>query len=333
MRQSAWRFVRAGLCVGWVFLLPACGGSASGPANAEAISGEDPPEVVAEVNGVPILRAHYEQMIEFMRNRTPQGRIERYLDAPFEALEALINDELLFQEATRVGTTVPGEQVEEEFARTVERAGGEAAFQAAMAAGGGSPDEIRSQLRRRLTIDRYIQETIFTALEVTEADALRYYNQNLESFTPELWIRVQRILVRCPRQAGEDEVASARARAEKILTLLRNGAAFDEMARQYSEDQTARIGGHLGLIKRGVASEEFDAVAFSIAPGEVSDVLRDDSGFHILRVLERRGGEPEPFEKVREECEKRALNRMREKAIRAVASKLRGMATVRTSMQ
>lgn len=87
--------------------------------------------------------------------------------------------------------------------------------------------------------------------------------------------------------AGKDE-AAVRKRGEEILQLAREGKTpFGTLADAYSEDEaTAHSGGDLGLITRGQMVPEFDTVAFSLRPGEISNLVRTSYGFHIIKVIE-----------------------------------------------
>jgi len=328
------------------FAAIACGGNTSEPGRgasqspgAEASSqatetpedvGGAPLEPIAEVNGVPVPRALYTQTLAYLRGRIPQGDVERYLNAKFDALASIINDELLYQEARKQGFEATDAAVEAAYQDAAARAGGETAFLATMSSQGFSKTLVRDTIRKRQSIDRFVQEKLLVGLEVTEEEELEYYNRNLDRFTPETWVRVQRILVRIPPGADASDVSVARKRADSILSLLRRGEKFETMAHEYSEDQVAPMGGDLGFIKRGVASPQFDAVAFNLRTGEISDVVQDDSGFHIIRLVEKRGGAPTPFADVRETCRERALAKKKDLIIRGTANRLKDAATIET---
>lgn len=317
----------------------ACGGgtspsgsSASGaPPEARETGASDGTALVpiAEVNGVVIPRLLYTQTLNYLRARIPQGSVERYLNAKFDAMESIVNDELLYQEAARRGLTVSDDAVEAAL-KEAAGPGGEQAFLQSMAAQGFTDDLVRETIRKRTTIDRFVEEVLIKDLEATEEETLEYYNGNLERFTPEKWVHVQRILIRVPPKADDADIAAARKRAESILSLLRRGEKFEDMAHEYSEDQVAAIGGDLGFIKRGVASPAFDAVAFNLRPGELSDVIEDDSGFHIIRLLEIRGGVPLAYDEVKEKCKDRVLAQKKDLMIRAMTNRLRDVASIQS---
>ena len=310
-------------------------GAAEAPSQAlDAPEGDGAPLApIVEVNGVPVPRALYTQTLTYLRGRIPQGEVERFLNAKFDALDSIINDELLYQEARKQGFEATDAAVEAAYQDAAARAGGETAFLATMSSQGFSKTFVRDTIRKRQSIDRFVQEKLLAGLEVSEEEELEYYNRNLDRFTPETWVRVQRILVRIPPGADAADVSVARKRADSILSLLRRGEKFETMAHEYSEDQVAPMGGDLGFIKRGVASPEFDAVAFNLRPGEISDVVQDDSGFHIIRLVEKRGGTPSTFADVRETCRERALAKKKDLIIRGTANRLKDAAAIETFEQ
>ncbi|HZI92949.1 MAG TPA: peptidylprolyl isomerase [Patescibacteria group bacterium] len=318
---------------------PAAAGSAATPPAAQAAT--PPPEehlssVVAEVNGRPLYRAFYDQSLNFMRNRLNAGQdattVERYLNAKFDALDRLVDDELIYQEAQNEGIAVTEANVQEEFKRACAGSGGEERFLSIMRQQGISKFDALEGIRRRLTINRFMKEKVTAGMTATDEEALGFYNANLQKFTPELWVKLFQITVLCPRNAPTARTEQARARAVKILANIRAGEPFEAMAKEFSEDRSASVGGNTGFVKRGATYPEFDAVIFTMKPGEVSEVLRTDSGFHIVKVVERRGGTPVPFENSKEECRRAILAQKQADAVRSIASRLRASAKITTHL-
>lgn len=314
-------------------------GAADPPADAAggaAAAGDEAPlsPLIAEVNGRPLYTASYDQVLEFIRERLPSGQeannVERFVGAKFDALELLVNDELIHQEAARQGIAPTEKELMEEFRRTAASAGGEEVFLAAMRARKLRRQDVLEAMKRKLAVDRYMKEKVVPAVKYTEEEVTAFYNQNLERFTPTEWVKTYQILIRCPRSAPADQAERARKRAETILANIRAGEPFEIQAREYSEDASAALSGNMGFMKRGVASPEYDAVAFSIAPGRVSDVFRSDLGFHIIKVAERRGGEPASLEKVREEVRKVMHSRGQASLLKSIVTRLREDAKIVT---
>jgi peptidyl-prolyl cis-trans isomerase C/foldase protein PrsA len=122
------------------------------------------------------------------------------------------------------------------------------------------------------------------APEPTEAEMRERYRAEKARFTLPERVRLSQILV--------DE----RATAEKAAAALAEGTEFAEVARTYSIDPSAPYGGGQGELSRADLPEEFAAIIFRLQPGEVSDIVEADYGFHIFKVTERLPARTVPFE-------------------------------------
>lgn len=294
-------------------------------------------EVVADVNGRKIYRAFYERSLTFMRDNlkagSGAGTVESYVNARADALERLVDDELIYQQAAREHLDPTPAEIRTEYTRMVSTEGGEGQLVRKLAAEHITRWEAIDAIRKKLAVDRFVKERVAPLQHVSDDEAVGYYNQNLERFTPELWIKLYHIFIRCPADADDRRTEEARNRASKILANIRAGKAFETMAREFSEDSSASLGGSLGFVKQGALPPMIDAVAFSIATDVPSDIIRSDSGFHILKVTERRGGTVKPYTEVRELCEKAIRTKKQAAAIQDLVERLRENATIDTFLR
>jgi len=141
-------------------------------------------------------------------------------------------------------------------------------------------DEFREDEQRQVTLlTVYVKPT---DVKVTE-DQIQ---AELADIPNEEQVHARHILIRTDPTPSEEELADARKKAEDILKQLREGADFAAMARKYSDDKaTADKGGDLGFFGRGQMVPEFEKVAFSLKPGQISDVIKSPFGFHIIQTL------------------------------------------------
>ena len=157
--------------------------------------------------------------------------------------------------------------------------------------------------KRNLIILLADQAKIEESLKPADADLLAAYNQNKDAFrTPER-VRVRHILLKTTDKPAADE-AKIKAQAEDLLKQIRGGANFSELAKKYSEDTTsannAKDPGELpDWIPRGQTVPEFESVAFSLKPGQTSDLVKTQYGFHIVQVLEHQDARLRPFDEVK----------------------------------
>jgi peptidyl-prolyl cis-trans isomerase D len=160
----------------------------------------------------------------------------------------------------------------------------------------------------------------FVALvEMTDEQLTQYYEQHKEEFRREEQVRARHILFKLAQQAGAEEEARVRGTAETTLQRIQAGEDLAALASQLSEDPvSAQQGGDLGLFKRGEMVKPFEEVAFGLQPGIVSDPVRTDFGYHLIKVEERQEAGYEPVETVRAELHARLA---REEARRLAAAK------------
>jgi peptidyl-prolyl cis-trans isomerase D len=131
---------------------------------------------------------------------------------------------------------------------------------------------------------------------VPAADIERLYNNNIDQYSTPEQIRASHILL---KTEGKDD-AAVKARAEDILKQLKGGADFAELAKKYSEDDgSKKNGGDLDFFGRGRMVPEFEQVAFSLEPGQLSDVIKSSFGYHIIKVVDKKPGTTKTLAEVR----------------------------------
>jgi peptidyl-prolyl cis-trans isomerase D len=122
---------------------------------------------------------------------------------------------------------------------------------------------------------------------VPPADVERAYNDNIEQYSTPEQVRASHILL---KTEGKDD-AAVKAKAEDILKQARAGADFGELAKKYSEDEgSAKNGGDLDYFGRGKMVPEFETVAFTLQPGQISDLVKSPFGYHIIKVTDKKAG-------------------------------------------
>jgi len=143
-----------------------------------------------------------------------------------------------------------------------------------------------------------------------------YYEQNKESYRTGESVRASHILIPVAPDADPQAVETARARAAALVDELRGGADFATLARQASADPgSAARGGDVGFFSRGEMVPEFEEAAFGLAINAISDPIRTQYGFHILKVTEKRDAGYKPFEEVRADV----MNKLTERKVKEVA--------------
>ena len=138
---------------------------------------------------------------------------------------------------------------------------------------------------------------------LNEEDLRKYYEQNISRYTTAEERHAAHILVNAPKDMPAADRAKAKAKAEALLAEARkNPAGFAELAKKNSDDKgSAANGGDLDFFGRGAMVKPFEDAAFSMKPGEISNLVESEFGYHIIKLLDVRGGEKKTFESVRPE--------------------------------
>jgi peptidyl-prolyl cis-trans isomerase D len=135
--------------------------------------------------------------------------------------------------------------------------------------------------------------------QVSDADLRAYYNAHIDEYKVENRAHVEHILFKTIGKT-DAEIAEIRQKAEDVLKKAKSGANFEDLAKKYSEDDATKAkGGDLGWIVEKQTVPEFERAAFSVPKGSVSDVVKTQYGFHIIKVLDRETAHTKPFEEVR----------------------------------
>ncbi|MBR9977979.1 MAG: peptidylprolyl isomerase [Bacteroidetes bacterium] len=208
-------------------------------------------------------------------------------------LEAMMNDKLILAQAELDSVVVPPEEVtrrlDEQVRRLTRAYGSEQRLEEVVGMTiAQMKREYRDDIRKRLMIEM-IQQQELGMIEVTHREITDFYRTYRDSLPPVPEQVQLRQIVRFPR-VTDDFKQAARDKAQSILDSLHDGASFEEMARRHSDDPgSARSGGNLGLARRGVFVREFEEAAFALAEEKISDIVETQFGFHIIKLLEKKG--------------------------------------------
>ncbi|MCF7990047.1 MAG: SurA N-terminal domain-containing protein [Thiohalocapsa sp.] len=144
--------------------------------------------------------------------------------------------------------------------------------------------------------------------EADDEDALRQlYEERIDEFTEPEQRAMRHILIAVAADAADAEAAAAKERLAALRERILAGDDFADVAEEVSDDPgSAADGGDLGLVGRGLMDPLFEQAAFALDQGELSEPIRTPFGYHLIEVTEIRGGEPRPFEEVRDELAQQA---------------------------
>jgi peptidyl-prolyl cis-trans isomerase D len=162
-------------------------------------------------------------------------------------------------------------------------------------------DRFRQPARIQIRYLAFTPEDLAAYETVPEEDVEAYYASHQEKFKHPESLKVRHILIKVDQDASEDKEQQARRRAEKLLSRIKVGEDFAELAEKHSDGPSADQGGDLDWMTRGQMVEPFEAAAFDLETGEVSEPVRTRFGWHLIKVDERKPAGVHPLEEVREE--------------------------------
>jgi peptidyl-prolyl cis-trans isomerase C len=169
-------------------------------------------------------------------------------------------------------------------------------------------EDVKEQLKylvNDLLAREYLIKYVIKDVEVTEDDLRQYYKENQKKFSIPEEVRARHILIRVPFGASDDVKSKAKEKAEGVLEWLKKGEKFETLAEQYSEDPKSKnIGGDLDYFSRGQMAKSFDEAVFSMKPGQISEVVKTDFGYHIIMLEDHKDTRTRSFKEVKDFIEK-----------------------------
>jgi peptidyl-prolyl cis-trans isomerase C len=272
------------------------GGSGAPPVPAKPVPAQLP-DVVARVNGEAVKKDDFERMLKTIE-RQAGGPIppDRRDEIVRNALDQLIVYTLLTQESKTRGVKVEDSEIEQKMGQLKQQFPNQEAFEKALQERGMTLDRLRQDARNDLTVNKLMETEVSTLPGPSDAEAKEFYTKNPDKFQESETVRASHVLVRVDEKADAAAKKKARAEIDAVLKQAKAGADFGKLAQQHSQDGSASQGGDLGYFPKGQMVPAFDKVAFELKPGQISDVVTTQFGYHVIKVIDHKAGRVVPFE-------------------------------------
>jgi peptidyl-prolyl cis-trans isomerase SurA len=207
-----------------------------------------------------------------------------------QMLERLILDKAQLQLARDTGIRVDELQLDRAVQRVAQNNSLTLAdFRRALERDGVVFEAFREELREQIVVNRLREREVDDKIQVNDTEIDLFLEEMKTRPAERVDYNLAHILVRVPEQASPERVAAARAKADKALAEARAGRDFGQLAAAYSDAPDALQGGALGWREQDRLPELFSSALQAMGPRDVSEVLRSPAGFHVLKVIERRG--------------------------------------------
>ena len=270
------------------------------------------PEVLAKVNGQDVRKTDFEMMIrdlELGQGPIPPDRRDEVVRG---TLDRLITFTVLSQEAKSRKVTATDAEVEDRLKQMQSQFPTEDAFKKALSERNMSLERLRSDTRDNLLITKMMDSEVSTTPGASDAEAKEFYEKNPDKFKQGETLRASHILIRVDENADAATKQKAKARIDAILKRARAGEDFAKLAKENSADGSAAQGGDLGFFPRGQMVPAFDQAAFALKPGEISDVVTTQFGYHIIKAVEHKDAATVPLAEVSEKVKQYLSNQKKQ---------------------
>lgn len=318
-----------------------------------------PGEKIIEVNEHPITKSEFNKAFDkavsdsmFAKmgidvKKDPNSFL--YLMIKDRVVNELIVKSLLDEEMKSKNIKATKEEIEEEHKSMIDRVGSKEKFNEILKQNGISNEQFKEDLVEGVKLKKLI-ETIKVP-QVSDADAKKFYNANMDKFKYPDKVRASHILISANRdeiaqilqkenknlteeelnKKINDEVKIKKEKAQKILAQLKaDKSQFEKLARENSDDvASAKQGGDLGFFAKEEMVEPFAVVAFKQKPNTISEIVETPYGYHIIMVTDRAVAGVEPYEKVKEEIKTYLTNSQQVEILQKYIESLRQKAQIK----
>jgi len=314
-------------------------------------------EIIARVNNQIITRSEFlrskDQVRDEIKQQDPNNADKIFAEREKDVLRDLIDQQLLLEKGKDLGITGDTDLIKQldEMRKemkldTLEDLEKEAVKQ------GVSWEDFRQNMRNKIITQKVVGEEVGSHLSLNKDEEQQFYDDHKNELERPEAVRLSEILIApkpvaapapaaadpnapagVPAPAATDEgarqaaeaaaVAAAEAKANDLLTQIRAGAAFEDIAKKYSDGSSAAEGGELGVFERGKLAKEIEDKTFAMKAGDVTDVIRTRQGFVILKVNEHQMAGVPPLKEVLPRIENALYYEKLQPALRAYLTKLR----------
>jgi peptidyl-prolyl cis-trans isomerase C len=295
-----------------------------------------PSTVIAKVNGVAITQGDRDQLIKQMlaqgrMSQPPSPEMQQKMDKA--ALEQLITIELIYQNGKKLQIKDLDKQVDTSISQMKTRFPSPADFEKALKNENISENELKDLTRKNIIIKNFLEKKekeVLGKINISEADAKKFYDENPDKFKVEESFRTSHILIGADSKATPEEKKKAKEKAAAIRKRVAGGEDFATVAKAESTCPSASKGGDLGPISKGQMVPEFEKAAFALKPGELSDVVETQFGYHIIKVADRKPAETVKFAEVKDKIIDYLKKQQAQKPLADYLDKLKKEAKIQT---
>ncbi len=244
------------------------------------------------------------------------------------ALDQAIGAKLLLDRAAELDMPVTKADVDNEIAKVVMQVGGEENFKKALAAQGVTEEAFRKELEKGARVNKLVEQACSEVPQPTEEEIASFYEAHKAEYVTPPQVLCQHILVKAEEDALPEIKSAAFEKIRAIRERIVSGGDFSEEAKKNSDCPSGAEGGSLGWFSPGMMVPEFDAAAFGMKKGEVSDIVTTQFGYHIIYKADERVAAEQTLVDVHDQICDLLRHESRGRAMDAFVSELREKANI-----
>ncbi|AQX55127.1 peptidylprolyl isomerase [Priestia flexa] len=209
-----------------------------------------------------------------------------------DVLDSMIEQKVINKEAEKKSVTISEKELDKELDALITSYGGEDTFNQALEANGIKESEVKKDLETNLKAKKLVEDTI----DISEDEMKSYFDENKDSFDQPEQVKASHILVKDEKTANE------------VKKKLSDGEKFAELAKEYSTDTASKEdGGDLGYFSKEDMVQEFSDAAFDLNVNEISEPVKTEYGYHVIKVIDKKAAQDANYENSKEEIKQLLL--------------------------
>jgi peptidyl-prolyl cis-trans isomerase C len=298
----------------------------------------DPNSVAVTVNGNSITEGEVNKIVDMQLagiaergpKRSPEFMEQYRKILRQDTLDALIVSRLLDEKVKEAKITVTDEEIDNRLKEiaTAQQLSVED-FKKKVQDYGQNFDDLKGQLQKGLAYQKLMETQSGGKVTVAEEDAKKFYDENQKRFEMPEQVRASHLLIRPDPNADPNQAkAAAKAKIQDLLTKVKAGGDFAQLAKENSACPSSANGGDLGFKPRGQWELAFEKAAFELQPGQISDIVETLYGYHIIKVTERKAASLMPFEQIKDRIINQLTQRKRSELASQYVQQLRTNAKI-----
>lgn len=304
---------------------------------APVLAKDEPGKIAAKVDNRTIDMQTFEQEVAkyMMQYQGAQGKLPPAFMQQIrtQAINTLINREVLLQESEKRGIKANKEEVQKGIKSVQSRFPSMEKFQETLANLKLTQSDFERQYMQQSKIQALLDQEIISKIKIKEDEAKAYFDANSAQFDQKEKVRARHILIQVEQTADEKTKAEARKKLVEIQKKIMSGEDFAEMAKQHSQGPSNVKGGDLGYLGKGQMVKPFEEAAFKLTAGEVSDIVETRFGYHLIKVEEHNAPKKAVYADNKQQIMEKLRNDRIQKEVNTFIQKLRQEAKIENLIQ